>query len=66
MWLLQSSYAHDRIRNFLVYKRVRTASVGRVTQNANVTATDRSKYGGSLNSGVTPAGGVPAGPFRMA
>lgn len=52
------------MRNNLVYKRIRTATEANDTQSTRVMMVKVFRLGGLSKFGVTPAGGVPAGPFN--
>lgn len=61
---LQSSYPMDRSRKRLVYMRMMTAQVAKLSVRAVVTYWMVSWFGGLVKLGITPAGGNPAGPFK--
>lgn len=51
--------------NVLVYMRSRTATVATVIQTLIVKMRYVSRFAGSLKFGITPTGGVPAGPANI-
>lgn len=59
---LQSSHASARRMNTLVYMRNRTARVLKLIHKAKVKVRNTSRFGGSWRLGITPAGGLMAGP----
>lgn len=65
VWDSQSSYAIDWMRNNLVYNRISTAKKAKHTQNTMVITTRTCMLGGLSRFGVTPMGGLPAGPFSI-
>lgn len=63
---LQSSQAIERIRNTLVYKRNKTDTVEMMMHNDRIRLMVALKFGGFSRLGLTPSGGLPAGPSRSA